>query len=157
VTVVSRDWEPVPVEPAEATWRKRWRVAATRERYPDWNWNGDEVPSHKPAYNLLIPAASGETWVARSGPSRRQDSCVEDPLDDFRRAGENPCWREEGVLDVFGTDGRYLGDVRIPEGLRPSLGTLFVRGDTVLGVVQDQAGTIMVKRYRLVLPGEEER
>ena len=27
----------------------------------------------------------------------------------------------------------------------------------ILMVVEDEAGTIMVKRYRLVLPGEEER
>ena len=27
----------------------------------------------------------------------------------------------------------------------------------VVAVVEDETGTIMVKRYRLVLPGEEER
>ena len=32
-----------------------------------------------------------------------------------------------------------------------------MEGKTVVAVAEDEAGTIMVKRYRLVLPGEEER
>jgi len=30
----------------------------------------------------------------------------------------------------------------------------YIRGHDVIAVVEDDAGTIMVKRYRLVLPGE---
>ncbi len=155
VIVVSRFWHPVPVDPAEAEWHKRWREAASQERNPGWTWTGDEPPSHKPAYSELIPAASGEVWVVRAGPSRRLANCVEDPMDDFRRASQSPCWRAEVILDVFGPDGRYRGDVEIPEGMRPSLRSLFARGDAVFAVTEDDAGTIMVKRYRLVLPGEQ--
>lgn len=31
--------------------------------------------------------------------------------------------------------------------------TTFIRDDTVIAAVEDEAGTIGVKRYRLVLPG----
>ena len=34
------------------------------------------------------------------------------------------------------------------------LGRTFIKDDLILIQSQDQAGTIMVKRYRLVLPGE---
>jgi hypothetical protein len=58
-------------------------------------------------------------------------------------------------VDVFDFDGRYLGGVNAPVEMSwtplPS-----IRDDTVLATAQDEAGTIMVKRYRLVLPGEQE-
>ena len=56
----------------------------------------------------------------------------------------------------FGPDGRYLGDVDDPEGVDVLLTHPFIDGRRVIAVYQDDAGTIMVKRYRLVLPGEKE-
>ena len=50
--------------------------------------------------------------------------------------------------------GRYLGGV---EGARYIFSNPFISGDTGVTLAQDKAGTIMVKRYRLVLPGEEEK
>jgi hypothetical protein len=58
------------------------------------------------------------------------------------------------LIDAFGEDGRYLGQIAVPDGFR-EWPAPFVRGNSVFGVVEDDAGTIMVKRYRLVLPGEE--
>ena len=53
-------------------------------------------------------------------------------------------------------EGRYLGEVSVPPNF--SLEPLpFIGGTDVIARVEDEAGTIMVKRYRLVLPGEEER
>ena len=168
VLIVTRYWEPVAVEPGEARWHERWRTATSRELEPGWNWSGDEIPSHKRAYEALIPAATGEFWVVRAGPSRRVDGCMEDPLEDYRRARDNPCWRADVILDIFGADGRYLGEVPTFDGFRPTLGRLFVRDpdyrptlgklfardDMLIAVVEDDTGTYMVKRYRLVLPGE---
>jgi hypothetical protein len=59
----------------------------------------------------------------------------------------------EIIWDVFDRDGRYLGNV---EGL-PVVSRPFINGDTVVAVALDDAGTVMVKRYRLVLPGIETR
>jgi hypothetical protein len=74
----------------------------------------------------------------------------------------NPCWHDQPIFDVFGADGRYLGEAEAPEALAaaPSLTAMlrtqpFVDDRMLLAVVEDEAGTIVVKRYRLLLPGEE--
>ena len=74
-----------------------------------------------------------------------------DPAD-FEGFLERPCWRQPFALEGFGADGRYLGRIRVPEGTRLEVPP-FVDGDTMIAVVEDDAGAIMVKRYRLVLPG----
>ena len=152
--VVTRYWEPVPVHPEQAEWRRKRVVAETRAQVPGWVWEGDQIPLQQPAFDTLIPTASGEVWVARKGTSHRVDDCQEDPSEDLGLARSRPCWRSEEILDAFGNDGRYLGEVDVPVGLRPAPQSLFVRDALVLGVIEDDAGTIMVKRYRLVLPGE---
>jgi hypothetical protein len=53
-------------------------------------------------------------------------------------------------FDVFDNGGRFLGSV---EDL-PHFNSPFMSGDTVVALAQDEAGTVMVKRYRLVLPGD---
>jgi hypothetical protein len=60
------------------------------------------------------------------------------------------CLLGEESFDVFDNVGRFLGSVEdLPHFARP-----FISGDTVVASAQDETGTIMVKRYRLVLPGE---
>ena len=80
---------------------------------------------------------------------------MDEPAEDPRLARERPCWRAAAIFDVFGRDGRYLGQVEPPAELRPAPSNPFVRGDRLYAVIEDEAGTIMVKRYRLVPPGEE--
>jgi hypothetical protein len=165
--VVHRYWQPVPVSAEESAWTREWMIAGYREDEPFWQWNGDDIPSYKPAYNTLIPSGSGEIWVVRSGPGERVEGCSLDRESDAPSRLErdyNPCWPSGFIVDAFGADGRYLGEVEIPEGFhlsagqarpyQPNLYNLFVAEDIVLLVVEDDAGTIMVKCYRLVLPGE---
>ena len=57
------------------------------------------------------------------------------------------------IVEVFDAEGRFSGPVDVPEEFRFEPRP-FIRDEIVLGVVQDAAGTIMVKRYRLMLPGE---
>ncbi len=63
-------------------------------------------------------------------------------------------------FDVFGSDGRFLGRVDAPDEMVDQIlrwaRTPHFAGDRVTAVAIDDAGTIMVKRYRLVLPGEEQ-
>ncbi len=153
-TVVHRYWEPVPVHPDHAAWQRKYALAQIRATVPDWNWQGDEPPDHQPAFDYFIMPVSGEIWVWRPGPSRSLPDCIEEPAEDPRGARSQPCWRSETILDVFGRDGRYLGQVEPPAGLRPAPSNPYVRGDRLYAVIEDEAGTIMVKRYRLVLPGE---
>ncbi len=91
--------------------------------------------------------------MIRPGPGQR----VERPVGD-------PTWRDTHTVDVFGGDGRLLGSVPLPDGTGLWVRMFvegegqpfaFVRDDLVVMPVEDDAGTIMVKRYRLVLPGEE--
>ena len=154
-TIVHRHWEPIPVHPEHAAWQRKYALARIRAAVPDWSWQGDEPPDHQPAFDYFIMPVSGEIWVWRSGPSRSLPDCMDEPAENPRLARERPCWRSETILDVFGRDGRYLGQVEPPAGLRPAPSNPFVRGDRLYAVIEDEAGTIMVKRYRLVPPGEE--
>jgi hypothetical protein len=59
-------------------------------------------------------------------------------------------------LDGFEEAGRFLGTVKLPPEVRFSYAVEpFLWGNQMLAVAEDEAGTIMVKRYRLVLPREE--
>jgi hypothetical protein len=65
-----------------------------------------------------------------------------------------PCWRETPSIDVFDDAGRYLGPVPLPAGLWLSP-RAWIDGRTVIATLVDDAGIVMVKRYRLVPPGED--
>ena len=157
VRVVEKHWDPIPISDEYADWARRLTVARYRERWPGWNWNGAEIPAHMPAFSSVYPMASGELWVARRVASQRREECVKDPLAaGAGQAQENPCWVVKWATDVFDAEGRYLGEVEFPPELRLSFFSFFARDDVVIAAVLDEAGTPMVKRYRLVLPGEEE-
>jgi len=159
-TVIERFWDPVPVSAEEAAWRRRYTLAEyaqlTEQYGPRYRleWDGNNIPPHKPAYLAFVPTASGGVWLVREGPGD-MEACDLSPevaltVDYLAR---RQCSRPSLIIDAFDRDGRYLGEVT---GLQMWLrDNTFVRGDTVLNVEQDEAGTIMVKRYRLVLPGEE--
>jgi hypothetical protein len=94
---------------------------------------------------------SGRILVVREGPSRRIEPCTEDP-----QPGDSdfvPCWESTWIWDMFDADGRYLGEIASPGYCMSPFPFLDDRRLTM--AVTDDAGTIMVKRYRLVLPGEE--
>ncbi len=76
-------------------------------------------------------------------------------------SGGDVCWQDALFFDVIAEDGRYLGSVDVRNEMREQIRrwarTPHLAGDRVTAVAVDDAGTIMVKRYRLVLPGEEGR
>jgi len=155
VTAVEQHWVPVPVERDEAEWHRRLLVVTLQAQIAPEGWNGEgiEVQSHKPAFSYLIAAPSGEIWVMRLGKGERATDCIEVPVEsNYVEARATPCWRDQVLLDVFDGDGRYLGDVSVPGN---QFSPVHISGNMVLAVEEDEAGTIMVKRYRLVLPGEE--
>jgi hypothetical protein len=155
VTKVTRHWAPVTVTDDEADYERRRIVASVRMNEPDWTWNGPSIPDHKPAFTRFLPDHSGRIWLLRDGPSRR---VVDDCSESFDDSGEwlrdfRPCWVADRFLDSFAADGRYLGEVRVPPTAVVSK-DVFIRDDVLVVPASDDAGTIMVKRYRLVLPGE---
>ena len=157
VLAVQRVYSPVAVGADEADWRRRLFVAGIRAdlgRFgaDTWEWDGAEMPPSKPAFSQLIPAASGEIWVDREGPSVHDPDCVADPDPTDPDTFRTPCWRGTELLDAFDAEGRFLGAVEVPPGMWVSPSILHVRGDQVVGVVEDELGTIRVKRWRLVPP-----
>jgi hypothetical protein len=141
---IERYWTPVPVTAGEAAYRKESTTQNMRERIarePSWTWNGPEIPDHKPAYRQLWPDRNGRIWVLREGPSRLSTECVEDVPE---------CWVPELYwLDAFASDGRFLGSATID---RFPYSRPFIDGTTFLAIEIDEAGTITVKRYRMMLP-----
>ncbi len=157
VLVAEKYWEPVPIDPEHAEWQRKATVAALRGLEPDWTWNGSGMPEHHPAFGGIVVTTGGEFWVARFGPSLRVADCVEEPLAEGVDAGlvfENACWRNVYVLDAFDQEGRYLGEIDKPVNMQPYPPWTHVVGDRVIGVEIDDLGLWVVKRYRLVLPGE---
>jgi len=156
--VVERHEEPVPLPAEQREWQRQFAVAFEREyNDPEFSWDGADMPRNKPAYTSLGPTLSGEIWVRREGLSQRVPDCVENPIEaGYRATLANQCWRADSILDVFSADGRYLGELEVPPGMSAAAGsTTFVDTPMVIARVDDEAGTIMVKRYRLVLPGTE--
>jgi len=161
--IVNRHWDPIPVLPEHKEWQRGQTIASTRAAYASrsadaavFELDTSQIPDHKPAYRWFVPTQTGEIWLHRLGPSEPLTGCAGDPLEvGYAAAREDPCWRDRAIIDAFDGDGRYLGDVEVPEYLIRYVGSLTIRGRVVAGVMQDDAGTYVVKRYRLVLPGEE--
>jgi len=151
ITRVEKNWQPVPVQSDEADWFKRSATANMRNTQPDWTWTGADIPTHKPAFSDLRADLSGRIWVQRPGPGYHvEEECNEDP-----EPGEpfgTPCWQASTTWEVFDEEGRFLGGAELPEGLQPYVPP-FIRDDVFLTAYIDDAGTVMVKRFRIVQPG----
>lgn len=152
VTVVEKAVELLPVDPEEAEWQRKSTILSGRNLVADWSWDGTEMPDTKPPWTSLEVDADGRVWVRRSVPSVRIDDCDPDPFAVEGRA--RTCWTSPLVYDVCGEDGRFLGSVELPDEVT-SISAAYISGTTLVLPAEDEAGTLMVKRYRLVLPGEE--
>ena len=149
---VERSAALVAVDPDEAAWHRANATAIMRDIIPGWIWNGPEVADTKPLFHEFIPSATGEIWVRRPGRGTPLPGCNQAAESSAEFSGD-PCWAEQNLVDVFGNDGRYLGAVDAPAEMQFSPRPV-IAGYNVVARTEDEAGTIMVKRYRLVLPGE---
>ena len=155
VTEVETARSLTPLHPDEADWHARRFRAYLKTTIDPPDWSAADMVASKPAFERFIPDNSGRIWVLRSGAGKRLPSCNEQATD-FGEFSESPCWRDTRLLEVFGPDGRFLGSVQIPEGVRFAPRP-YIKNDMAVFVTEDEAGTIMVKRYRLVLPEEDEQ
>ncbi len=156
--IVERFWDPVPIPAERREYERRYRISSERAQgNHEFAWDGSGMPEHMPAFQDFVPTQSGAVWIYRFGSSEKLPDCAEDPLaGPHQEANANRCWSQQGILDAFGEDGRYLGEVSLPPEIPDAYSlVLFVDGDRVVARAQDGTGTYMVKRYRLVLPGEE--
>jgi hypothetical protein len=127
---IERDVPSVAVDPAESAARKAEATEQMRRSFPDWTWNGPEVPSTKPWFRGLYVGADGRIWVRRSQPGIRD------------AAGD---WTEPTLFDVYEPDGRFLGEARGPDGFRTWPEPAFA-GDTAWAAVESADGVLRVKR-----------
>jgi hypothetical protein len=155
---ISRAWEPTPIESEEREWYLRRTRAFLRRADELSGYDLDAgLPPHKPAFTRLFVGAAGRIWALRQIGSEPLETCDEAATSPAEFT-ESPCWRDIWSLDVFDIEGRFLGSVPVPPGasfVDPEEPRPAIRGNAFVTTVEDAAGTIMVKRYRLVLPGEE--
>jgi len=139
----------VPIQPEEAAWYERWATASRSRVQPGWVWNGPPIPPHKPAFEAFFPDPSGRIWVLRPGPGQIQENGVEDATDPSV-LWNNPRWRDQYFFDVFDPEGAFLGSLQIPPGSQ-FFPPPFISEESLLVYTEDESGTPIVKRYRLVL------
>jgi hypothetical protein len=151
VVIMERIIEPFPVSREEAAWTQRYRSAVLRSSDPTWRWDGPDIPNTKGFFEIVAGDRDGRVWVARYGPGVRVAVCDEDPEPGLP-SEITRCWESPVILDVFGPDGRFLGDVETPRNFDVfELRRVFINDDMLLIRSEDEAGTITVKRYRLIL------
>ena len=117
--------EPVTDEMLEAASRERTKGVASEEERARRERSLREAPhgSTVPFYERILGDDEGNLWV-----------------EEFTVPGEPPAgWT------VFGTEGRLLGTVDLPEEFRP----LHIGSDFVLGVATDDLGVERVRMYGL--------
>jgi len=150
--VVERLIAAIPVEAGEREWQRRRLIASARRFDPSFDWDGEEMAGEHPILAAIIPDRSRRIWVLRTARVVRAPDCTEDPLNETVDT-VIPCYESEYVADVFDeSSGKFLGEVELPNGV--DLSPSFIQDDELYTTIEDDAGTIMVKRYRLVLPGE---
>jgi hypothetical protein len=153
-TVVERRVELPSVPSEEREWLTDYWTTEMRSVQPDWVWHTNPVPEQRPAFEGFFGDRGGRIWVHRIIGSEAIAQC--DPNAPVAPGVGPSCWRDLYGFDIFEeASGRFLGQVAVPPGARiSSFSWPAFLEDGPLLVVEDQAGTIMVKRYRLVLPRE---
>ena len=138
---IERDAPRVPVTAEEREAKENQVQATMRRRDPSWSWNGPPIPHEKPFFNSLAFGDDGQVWVRLHVPAARRDELAE------QIEGRPPATgrREPTVFDVFSSDGRYRGQVRVPDRT-----TIWARrGDHVWGVTRDSLDVQYVERFRI--------
>ena len=152
--IVERDnWDVVPVDPLEAEWHRGYATARIRRDEPGWTWSGPGIPNGKPAYQAFFNDPAGRLWVLRPGPGRELPDGIqspENPLDYFRK----PRWEDTHLLDAFDSEGRFLGQVTLPAGIRVRP-LPWIEDDRVLALVESEDGELTVRAFRIRTPAED--
>jgi hypothetical protein len=144
---ISRDWTPVRTFPGEYEyWSSAPRTSPRALPLPPF-------PEHRPAYARIILPGDGRVWVWPVHPSVQREM----PGHQVALSNRTRYWwpATHGAFDVFREDGRWLGEVQLPEELRYT-GYLpphvVIRGDTLWARVRDSLDVQYVVRYRVVWP-----
>ena len=162
IVSIRRSTPAIAVAPAE---RDDWRATVTlfsRSRVsggtPQWTWDGPSIPETKPLLRDLFVDQQTRIWARTSTtavlrPDVKIPANPAGPHDGFDQNVAMKRWVEPWVFDVFEASGRYLGEVRFPDGAGHPDGwpaPAFVAvGDTVWAVTYDSEAVPTVKKYRI--------
>ncbi len=150
VTVVQKYWEPVPVNPGELEMQMSGMRIVINGSSPEIDWSGVDIPTTKPAYSGIAAARDGRIFVQPSSEITVNDECMDPNLTNDDLSGMD-CTSGTSYGDVFDGDGSFLGRFDVPDGANFGWGS-YIDGDAVWLSFEDDLGTVMVKRYRLVAP-----
>lgn len=150
VIVVKKFWEPTPVNPGELELQTRRMRIVVNGRSPEIDWSGMEIPATKPAYSGMVAARDGRVFVEPASEITVSDECLDPNLTRDDLSGMD-CTTGTSYVDVFDNDGSFLGKFEIPDGANFGWGS-YIDGDAIWMSFEDDLGTVMVKRYRLVVP-----
>jgi len=138
---VSREWTAVTASAEERAFYEGWHPMPT-------------LPETRPAYARIVLPGDGRIWVWPVQPNRPREI----PPDLAARSGVQDGWEisDSGAFDVFERDGRWLGQVALPDGVRysgyPTRPSMAIRGDTLWAVTRDELDVEYVVRYEVRWP-----
>lgn len=144
-TIVVRDVPRVQVTAGERAYREAVMTAAVRRFYPNWTWDGPEIPDDKPAFSRIKVAQTGEIWVIRQGPGE----VVECPPEILKSNWSGTCWEDRLFADVYTPTGVLLGEVRLPTEVG-DLEIAFLSSDFILARAEEPSGNHSVRGYVLI-------
>ena len=146
---IEREHSPIPVAADERRYHRE-RIENIMRRFDaGWDWNGPDVPSHKPPFKGLDAGTDGRIWVRLWTEGQQVVNEDHDPNDP---ASVPSYWSEPSRYDVFEADGTYLGAVEVPEGFSMKAPPVFGRS-FVWAVERGELDVERVVRYRIDLPG----
>jgi len=145
---IERAWEPVPVTGEESSEMRRYVEEGLRRNYPGWRWNGPGIPETKPPFSGILVGDDGRIWVQLHTTAVAYRSEAEALEEERRTNRPQRRFREPIRFDVFEPDGRYLGQVRVPDDFRMTPQPV-LRGNYVWAVTRDELDVPRVVRYRL--------
>ena len=150
--VVEKNWEPVPITAEEVTLQQNQMRVFINGEAPVIDWSDTPSPETKPAYDGFVVGRAGRLAVPRSGPSVVDPACLRPGVsqEDLQTMD---CVNGRTWADVFQFDGTFLGTFEVPDGVNLGRGA-HLEGDTLWASVQDEMGTVLVKRFRIVTPDE---
>jgi hypothetical protein len=144
---VEREYTPVPVSDTERREQQAQIEERMRRLDPAWTWTGAPIPATKPAYEDFLVGEDGRIWVRVSTPAEPIPAAEmpPPPTNPEERPPLRLSTREPEAYDVFTADGRLLGRVRVPTGMR----LLRTRGNAAWGVMRDADEVEYAARFRI--------
>ena len=137
--IVRRAWTPAAITPKDiSTFVEEWLVLWSKKPgaldSDRKDLLDDNYATTLPAFSALIADQTGRLWVRAP---KAIDGAVAGSLNDHSIG--------QSTWSVFGTDGRWLGDVTMPARFAPTE----IAADYVLGIARDDDGVQTVVRYTL--------